>query len=213
VGALVLNPLGGNVGIGINNPTSKLHVIGNVYATGSITCANINIIPTGVIVMWYGSTSNIPSGWVLCDGINAGTPDLRDRFIVGAGSTYITGGTGNGRGGSNTAVLTVANLPSHTHTVPDHTHTTPDHIHTITDPGHVHSYGFSYSSAVVSSGPSYGIGSQINTGSSTTGITINNGGAGISGGSGLLTSGGGSGTAAAITIIPLYYALCYIMKT
>ena len=40
-------------------------------------------IPTGVIVMWSGSVASIPSGFVLCDGNNS-TPDLRDRFIVGA---------------------------------------------------------------------------------------------------------------------------------
>ncbi len=40
-------------------------------------------IPSGVIVMWSGATTNIPAGWVLCDGRN-GTPNLGDRFIVGA---------------------------------------------------------------------------------------------------------------------------------
>jgi hypothetical protein len=40
-------------------------------------------IPSGVIVMWYGSIATVPSGWYLCDGAN-GTPDLRDKFIVGA---------------------------------------------------------------------------------------------------------------------------------
>ena len=42
--------------------------------------------------MMYNSTT-APSGWYLCDG-NNGTPDLRDRFIVGAGSTYSVGDTG-----------------------------------------------------------------------------------------------------------------------
>ena len=40
-------------------------------------------VPRGVIVMWSGTISNIPSGWALCDGTN-GTPDLRNRFIIGA---------------------------------------------------------------------------------------------------------------------------------
>ena len=52
-----------------------------------------NIIPTGVIVMWSGSIASIPTGWLICDGTN-GTPDLRNRFIVGAGSTYSVAGTG-----------------------------------------------------------------------------------------------------------------------
>jgi len=42
---------------------------------------------TGIIVLWSGSIGSIPSGWVICDGTN-GTPDLRDRFVIGAGSTY-----------------------------------------------------------------------------------------------------------------------------
>lgn len=41
----------------------------------------------GMILLWSGSVGSIPSGFHLCDG-TAGTPDLRDRFIVGAGSSY-----------------------------------------------------------------------------------------------------------------------------
>lgn len=40
-------------------------------------------VPSGVILMWSGSIASIPSGWQLCDGTN-GTPDLRDKFVVGA---------------------------------------------------------------------------------------------------------------------------------
>lgn len=40
-----------------------------------------------IIVLWYGPIANIPVNWHLCDGTN-GTPDLRNRFIVGAGDTY-----------------------------------------------------------------------------------------------------------------------------
>jgi len=40
-----------------------------------------------IICLWAGSIVDIPAGWVLCDGNNS-TPDLRDRFILGAGSTY-----------------------------------------------------------------------------------------------------------------------------
>lgn len=67
-------------------------------------------IPTGVIVMWSGAANAIPSGWALCNGSN-GTPDLRNRFIVGAGSTYNVGATG----GADTVMLTVAQMPSHYH--------------------------------------------------------------------------------------------------
>lgn len=71
-------------------------------------------VPTGVIVMWSGTTSNIPTGWVLCDGQNS-TPDLRDRFIVGAGSTYNAAATG-GSTSTGSHTLTVNEIPAHNHT-------------------------------------------------------------------------------------------------
>lgn len=40
-------------------------------------------IPKGAILLWHGSIASIPAGWALCNGSN-GTPDLRDKFIVGA---------------------------------------------------------------------------------------------------------------------------------
>jgi microcystin-dependent protein len=69
-------------------------------------------LPSGVIVMWSGATTAVPSGWALCDGTN-GTPNLRDRFIVGAGSTYAVGSTG----GSASVTLTTATMPKHNHPI------------------------------------------------------------------------------------------------
>ena len=60
-------------------------------------------IPSGGIIIWSGAANAIPSGFVLCDGNNS-TPDLRNRFIVGAGDSYSVGNTG----GSNTATDTVS---------------------------------------------------------------------------------------------------------
>jgi hypothetical protein len=54
--------------------------------------------PSGGIIIWSGSSASIPSGWLLCDGSNS-TPNLTDRFVVGAGSSYAVGDTG----GTNTA--------------------------------------------------------------------------------------------------------------
>lgn len=48
---------------------------------------------SGGIIIWSGAVVNIPSGYVLCDG-NNGTPDLTDKFIVGAGDTYAVGANG-----------------------------------------------------------------------------------------------------------------------
>ena len=66
--------------------------------------------PAGGIIIWSGAVNNIPSGWALCDGTN-GTPDLRSRFVLGAGGSYSVGATG----GEATHKLTISEMPSHTH--------------------------------------------------------------------------------------------------
>ena len=59
-----------------------------------IDAALTNVIPHGVILLWSGAANALPGGWVLCDGAN-GTPDLRGRFVVGAGGEdYAPGDTG-----------------------------------------------------------------------------------------------------------------------
>jgi hypothetical protein len=120
-------------------------------------------IPTGMISLWYGSIGSVPLGWYLCDGTN-GTPDLRDRFIVGAGSTYSVAATG----GSVDAVLV-----SHTHTA------------TVTDPGHNHLYymygGGGGTVNIVQAGNASG--GPIAAGSTetkTTGVTVANNTQGVS---------------------------------
>jgi len=60
--------------------------------------------------MWSGSTGNIPTGWTLCDGTD-GAPDLRDRFIAGAGGQY----NSNDTGGEDDVTLTESELPGHNH--------------------------------------------------------------------------------------------------
>jgi len=49
----------------------------------------------GMILLWSGAIVDIPAGYVLCDG-NNGTPDLTDRFIIGAGNTYNPDASGGG---------------------------------------------------------------------------------------------------------------------
>ncbi len=72
--------------------------------------APINI-PTNSIIIWSGALIDIPAGFVICDG-NNGTPDLRDRFVVGAGDTY----------------------------APDDTGGSVTHVHTGTTDGHLHQH-------------------------------------------------------------------------
>jgi len=78
-----------------------------------------NAILKGMILMWSGSFGTIPTGYALCNGEN-GTPNLADRFIMGASSTYEPGDTGGSAD---------ATLPSHTHT--GSTNTTGNHQHTL----------------------------------------------------------------------------------
>lgn len=61
----------------------------------AISAAVSGGLPSGVIMMWSGAASAIPTGWVLCDGTNS-TPDLRNRFVIGAGRTYAVGAIGGG---------------------------------------------------------------------------------------------------------------------
>ena len=101
--------------------------------------ANSSLFVTGMIMMYTGSTA--PSGWAICNGQN-GTPDLRDRFIVGAGSAYSV----NNTGGSKDATLV-----SHSHTINNHVHgfsantgnQSANHNHSFSGSGSSsHSHGF-----------------------------------------------------------------------
>jgi len=71
------------------------------------------IIPTGVILMWSGAISAIPSGWTLCDG-TSGTPNLTDRFVIHADADG--GGTNDVGDSGGSRTISIAQLPPHTHT-------------------------------------------------------------------------------------------------
>lgn len=78
-------------------------------------------LPAGVISMWSGAVNAVPTGWALCDG-NGGRPDLRNRFVVGAGGNYAVAANGgaaeHSHGGSvGDHVLTEAQMPRHDHHV------------------------------------------------------------------------------------------------
>jgi hypothetical protein len=161
--------------------TNNTQIATTAFATTVAAAA----FPVGGIILWSGSVASIPSGWALCNGSN-GTPDLRNRFVVGAGSTYAVDATG----GSADAIVV-----SHTHTATS----------TVTDPGHVHGGVMKHPGTELeqnqSGGPD-GPNSDYdeNTASATTGITVSTS----------IASTGSSGTNANL---PPYYALAYIMKT
>jgi len=156
-------------------------------------------VPTGCILLWSGSIGSIPSGWALCNGLN-GTPDLRDKFIVGAGSTYAVDGTG---GSANAIVV------SHTHTAStasagNHTHLIVADVASFTglspwsggtylrQGGSVADSGY----RLQGSDTDPTVGSTSTAGAHTHSVTVD--------------TAGTSGTNANL---PPYYALCYIMKT
>ncbi len=104
----------GKLGLGYTSPSKELDVRGEVMASGEVSANKFvgkGTIPIGGIIIWTRGTNNFPSGWALCDG-NNGTPDLRDKFIVGGGGTYSM----NSTGGEKEHALTIAEMPAHHHT-------------------------------------------------------------------------------------------------
>ena len=193
---------------GITSPgtitsSGTLAVTGNLTVDGASGTASTTVLtsagsgatptwaspfPSGMIVLWSGATDAIPTGWVLCNGSNS-TPDLRNRFVVGAGDTYSV----NATGGSADATLV-----SHTHSATS----------SVSDSGHFHnvlptlSGAFSNNGAFIQTATT-GTPSQSgvgNTDTKTTGISVS-------------TSLSTAGSSATNANLPPYYALAYIMKT
>jgi hypothetical protein len=157
----------------------------------STKLANTNfvhqVLPYGAIILWSGAKTAIPSGWLLCDGTN-NTPNLQDKFIVGAGNTYAVAATG----GTANAVLL-------------------EHAHNVIEPGTPGDYGHqhaiqTYDGVTGTSGSITGKGtsgvaySNQYTSKSETGVSV-----GTVTGQTAVASGAGLN-------LPPYYALCYIMK-
>ena len=201
--------------------------------------ANSSLFVTGMIIIWNGAQNAIPSGWVICDG-NNNTPDLRNRFIVGAGSggSYSPGDTG----GAASVTLSVAQMPSHSHSTNSHAHSFSgntayfdiNHTHGFSG-SNTHNHSFkgvggndhndSERNAVVmrnDSNTMYTSHSGSGVQNATITISGNTGGtsansnhrhsfSGTTGGEAPNTNNDGGGQSHENR--PPYYALCYIMKT
>lgn len=165
-----------------------------------------NGVPVGGILMWSGIVTTIPSGYALCDGSN-GTPDLRGKFIIGAGGSYSPAATG----GAATVTLVEANLPAHTHTCTGATQPGGQHTHTATDSGHYHSYLKSVATGGIAGGTGALDGnSSDSTGSGSANITVSTE-PDHTHSINLTLGNTGSGTA--VNVLPPYFALAYIMRT
>lgn len=159
-----------------------------VYTAQLATTAFVHdVLPKGIIMLWSGSVATVPFGWALCNG-SSGTPDLRDRFVIGAGTTYAVAATG----GSKDAIVV-----SHLHAL-----TTAS---TVSAGAHTHGFDLgdnnndnlapaaaSNGALVAPDGVTFSAGAHTHTLTGNTDTT------------------GASGTNANL---PPYYALCYIMKT
>lgn len=146
----------------------------------------------GIIVMWGGSVSSIPSGWRLCDG-TGGAPDLRNRFIAGAGDTYDIGDVG----GQDSFTIANSNLPQHSHTATFLGDALPPHHHTLLRANGAGSGPDDRANADNSDNGTYDTSSD-SAGTPTGSVTVNN--------------GGGVASPIAIDNRPSFYALAYIQK-
>ncbi len=233
----------------IANPASAAlqTIAGPVTVVGAVSATSVQqggnpLVPSGLIAMWSGASTAIPAGWVLCNGAS-GTPDLRDRFIIGATLTYGVGSTG----GATSATASTTTAGSHNHGGADGV-AGPFSMTGASDTQGAHSHGGATGghSLAVSELPSHSHTLQTSGASvapGATAITV------VGGGGGFLVDYTGSGNTHAHSIatdgahshnisvsnapahqhsisldgthahsvsvatLPPFYALCFIMKT
>lgn len=227
----------GNYGDGVKNTfaitTMPSTTVTNT-STDLVTAQFVHsLVPAGAIILWYGSIATIPLGWALCNGqtVNGyATPNLVDRFVVGASVDYIP--TQNiKQAGTNIMGQTTATTGGTSATIlVSHMHggtfsgTVADHTHQITDPMHDHTGAtFQYLlrppyPGSLTGNDTTGSGSEQAVGPGdgapmekrSTGITISPA-TGVTA-SGSITAASTGSTTTNYTNIPPFYALCYIMK-
>jgi microcystin-dependent protein len=172
--------------------------------TASSTISGFGTVPLGGIIMWSGSTSTIPSGWALCDGTTSNgrqTPDLRGRFIVGAGQgTGLSNRNVGDTGGTETSTLTVNQIPAHTHSVIGNTQNAGSHNHE-----------FKWYKAQFSYSGSWSDGSYRDRGQGTYSETSSVQNAGDHSHAINFTSGS-AGSGESFNNLPPFYALAFIMR-
>ena len=229
---------GGTIdGTVIGGTTAAAGSFTSVAASGTVTATSFagsgsaltGLFASGMIMLWSGSVVSIPSGWLLCDG-TSGTPNLQNRFIVGAGDSYAVDATG----GAATVTLDATQIPAHSHTADGdltaasagaHTHTGSVDSTSLTGSATyiAETWGIvgSASGIISREGGFVNTGTPQNTDSSPTGklnidashihtFTTNSGGAHTHDITGSTANTGGG---LAHENLPPYYALAYIMKS
>lgn len=210
----------------------RLYICTTTGVAAAAVWTEFGAIPSGLISMWSGTIATIPAGWVLCNGSN-GTPDLRDKFIVGArqdddsvaktnitGSLLRTGGASSvtsGAGGDHahgastgSHTLTTAEIPAHAHAAGT--------LSTDSAGAHTHQLPFVLRAALgpggsfeVTTSSSTYTGATASGGAHTHAITGSTANAGSGGGHSHSISASGTHTHS-VSTIPVFYALAFIMK-
>lgn len=183
--------------------TGEIKVVGGVPKSGTATIltdanlvaslpSGVGVMQTGMICLWFGSSGSIPAGYHACDG-TVGTPNLSDKFVLGAGGALptsggaasVTSGATIATGSADPHVLVTAEMPSHSHALAGLK-------------AHVFSAGGGHATVIDTDTPS---------GSPSAGATTSVGGDGAH-------SHGFTGVAHthSVAVLPPYTALFYIMK-
>jgi hypothetical protein len=108
-------------GNGVSNTFTIDTLAVNTATDNSATLASTefvhNVMPYGAVIMWYGLKNKIPAGWAICDGTN-GTPNLVDKFVVGASGDFYGQIPGSTITGNNTSTggTVQSGVVSHIHT-------------------------------------------------------------------------------------------------
>jgi len=227
---------------GVANGVSTLDATGNVPGSQLGNVVGIPFGSIMPIASNLPGTHTIPAsgivdsnGWMYCDGsvipggntVGGSTPNLTNgRFLRGSTSSGATGG-------SDSLTIAITNMPSHTHVGASHTHTiahthsTPAHTHTASSNStgaHTHTVSaYVNTEQALGGGTAAGSVSGVKTTSSagthSHTITVNSGGSGTTGSSSAASSGaasatttGSTGSGTALTHIPLYMTVQYLIK-
>jgi len=174
--------------IDLADPTNDQDAVTKKFAEGLIQ----GQIPSGGIIMWAGTIAAVPAGWKLCDG-NNGTPNLTDRFVIGAGAAYAVGVTGG--------KFAITEVPAHDHdlgTVAVTSGGAHTHVQQVdgVDQDRANAVGNMVS------------GTNVGNGLRASTVSTQSGGAHTHPLTGKVASAG----VASVDITPPYYALAYIMK-